>query len=313
MKDKFDGILLLDKPTGITSNSALQRVKRLFNTSSKAGHTGSLDPLATGMLPICFGEATKFSAFLLNADKKYLVTMQLGIKTDTGDLDGDIIASDDQNQIFTELQVNTVLTEFIGEIWQVAPIYSAIKQNGVPLYKLARAAKGSDKINIIPPKRFIKIYSIKLLNICNNTKQISLEVHCSKGTYIRSLVEDIAVKLNGLATVAALRRTVVGDFMPQDMVTLNKLEQESVILKKLLLPIELCLTDLPILEINHIEEQELQQGKQVYIEDLYIRIQYEINAVNFLVCLVNFSSRKFIGVGEVKDHNMLIAKRLISF
>ena len=129
--NNLNGVLLLDKPAGITSNRALQRVKRLFNTTSKVGHTGSLDPLATGMLPICFGEATKFSGFLLNSDKKYIVTMQIGIKTDTGDLDGSVVASESTNQIFTELEVQSVLKEFIGNISQVPPIYSAIKQNGV--------------------------------------------------------------------------------------------------------------------------------------------------------------------------------------
>ena len=309
MMNKFNGVLLLDKPTGITSNHALQRVKRLFNTKSKAGHTGSLDPLATGMLPICFGEATKFSAFLLNSDKKYIVTMQLGIKTDTGDLDGSIIDTDDNidNQVFTELQVDKVLKEFIGEIWQVPPIYSAIKQNGVPFYKLARCAKQSEKINIIPPRRLIKIYSLELLNICNQKKQITLEVHCSKGTYIRSLSQDVAAKLNCLATVAILRRTMVGQFMADDMMTIEEIEKSNLMLNKLLLPVKSCLTSLPSLEINQIEAKLLQNGKQVYIDNLNSKFEN----INSLVCLFNSFDYQLLGVGEIIKDNLLVAKRLV--
>jgi tRNA pseudouridine55 synthase len=189
----LNGVLLLDKPSGITSNRALQMVKHLFNAKGiKVGHTGSLDPLATGMLPICFGEAAKFSSFLLNSDKRYLVTMQLGLKTDTGDLDGAIIATDDsiKNKYFDQSAINQVLKQFIGKISQIPPIYSAIKQNGVRLYKIARSIKQQSacienrqidpKINITLLPRIITIHEIKLLNICNTKKQISLEVFVAK-------------------------------------------------------------------------------------------------------------------------------------
>lgn len=309
---ELNGVLLLDKPPGLTSNSALQSVKRLFNAKHiKVGHTGSLDPLATGMLPICFGEATKFSGFLLNADKKYLVTMQLGVKTDTGDLDGSIIATDDNSKTydFTELHINKVLTGFLGEISQIPPIYSAIKQNGVPLYKIARIAKKkSETINIIPLPRMIKIYNIKLLNICHVKQQISLEVYCSKGTYIRSLVEDIAVQLNCLATVATLRRTVVGNFLPENMVTVAELANYSTNLEQILLPVEICLANLPVLKINQIDAVLLQQGKRVYLDDLELKF-----GCNSLICLINYSNNELLGVGEVIEDNILVAKRLVRF
>ncbi len=309
---ELNGVLLLDKPPGLTSNSALQRVKRLFNAKHiKVGHTGSLDPLATGMLPICFGEATKFSGFLLNADKKYLVTMQLGVKTDTGDLDGSIIATDDNSKTydFTELHINKVLTGFLGEISQIPPIYSAIKQNGVPLYKIARIAKKkSETINITPLPRMIKIYNIKLLNICHVKQQISLEVYCSKGTYIRSLVEDIAVQLNCLATVATLRRTVVGNFLPENMVTVAELANYSTNLEQILLPVEICLANLPVLKINQIDAVLLQQGKRVYLDDLELKF-----GCNSLICLINYSNNELLGVGEVIENNILVAKRLVRF
>jgi len=321
--NNLNGVLLLDKPAGITSNRALQRVKRLFNTTSKVGHTGSLDPLATGMLPICFGEATKFSGFLLNSDKKYIVTMQIGIKTDTGDLDGSVVASESTNQIFTELEVQSVLKEFIGNISQVPPIYSAIKQNGVPLYKLARLAKKQsqklddnanpvEKINITPLPRTIKINSIKLYEICNLKKQITLEVNCSKGTYIRTLVEDIAAKLNCLATVISLRRIEVGNFMAIDMISMEELERrvETInneeIFNQLLLPVKVCLASLPILEINQIDATLLQHGKHIHIDNLNSKF-----SVNTLICLVNTKDSELLGVGEVMDADGLAVKRLV--
>ncbi|MGI9214917.1 MAG: tRNA pseudouridine(55) synthase TruB [Gammaproteobacteria bacterium] len=333
-----DGVLLLDKPTGITSNQALQRVKKLFKIRNKAGHTGSLDPLATGMLPICFGEATKFSSFLLNSDKKYQVIMQLGIKTTTADIDGEIIAKNDnldQLNFSGSSIIQEILPEFIGEISQIPPVYSAIKINGVRSYKLARnadkLAKKSDQqfspdiyqaVNT-PPARIIKIYAIKLLHICNLKHQISLEVHCSKGTYIRALVEDLGQKLNCFATVIALRRIAVGDFeinSHKDYIfsieQLNKIininsnnnyDLNNILnLKKLLFPIKDCLKALPQLIINQEQATMLVQGKQVYIENLY-----NLFAINMLVVLI-IDNNKFLGIGEINNNNILTSKRLVN-
>lgn len=335
-----DGVLLLDKPTGITSNQALQRVKNLLKIRNKAGHTGSLDPLATGMLPICFGEATKFSSFLLNSDKKYQVIMQLGIKTNTADLDGEIIAKNDnldQLNFSDSTIIKEILPKFIGEISQIPPVYSAIKINGVRSYKLARNAdkllKRSEnqfKPEIIqpvnpPPVRIIKIYAIKLLHICNLKHQISLEIHCSKGTYIRSLVEDLGKKLNCFATVIALRRIAVGDFeinIHKDYLVsidqLNKIininsnnhnnyDLNNILnLKKLLFPIEDCLKALPQLIINQEQATMLVQGKQVYIENLN-----NLFAMNMLVVLM-IDNNKFLGIGEINTNNILTSKRLVN-
>jgi len=314
MENEVNGVLLLDKNQGITSNQALQRVKRLFGKNTKAGHTGSLDPLATGMLPICFGEATKFSAFLLNSDKTYLVTAQFGIKTDTGDLDGTIVASNDDNKNynFTELQVELALKKFIGDVWQVPPIYSAIKQNGVRLYKLARENKlaKEKKVDIVVKPRLIKIYNIKLISICNIKQQITLEVFCSKGTYIRTLIEDLAAALNALATVASLRRITVGDFVAANMVSIADLEKllatgSKSALEQLLLPVTTCLTSLPILKIDQINTKLLRNGKMVHITDLYTKF-----SVNTLICLIT-EKENLLGVGEVLAGNNLVARRLV--
>lgn len=313
INNKINGILLLDKNSGITSNKALQQIKYLFNklfaNKNKLGHTGSLDPLATGMLPICCGEATKFSAFLLNANKKYLVTALLGVKTDTGDTDGNIISQEEINYNFTTEQINNVLATFIGKTSQTPPIFSAIKQNGVRLYKLAR-----QKQSIVIQPRFINIYNIKLLEICNHKKLITFEVLCSKGTYIRSLVEDLAKKLDCLATVSALRRISVGDFHNKPMFTAEKLENilygctditaRIMQLNKLLLPVEACLSNLPVLKLNEQQIKSLYHGKIVNFDDTCINAD--------LFCLIN-NNNELLGVGERVDQNNLTAKRLVSF
>ncbi len=196
------GVLLLDKPKGCSSNHVLQRVKRLFG-AAKAGHTGSLDPLATGMLPVCFGEATKISAFLLEADKRYHLKCQLGVSTATGDAEGDVLDTQDVSSI-KESAIKAVLPEFIGEIEQVPPMYSALKHNGERLYKLARQG-----IEVERKPRRVTIYDIEFLSFEQDDQQraiLELEVSCSKGTYVRTLVEDIAKKLNCGAHITALRR-----------------------------------------------------------------------------------------------------------
>ena len=199
------GIFLLNKDKGISSNKALQQVKRFYN-AKKAGHTGSLDPMATGLLPICFGKATKICQYLLDSDKKYEAEIQLGEQTDTGDIEGSIINCKDVPKLSTEM-IQSVLKSFIGEIKQTPPMYSALKKDGVPLYKLAR--KG---IEVERKVRDISIYELVFIHYDNNKFRIKIEVKCSKGTYIRSLAEDIASKLNCFGHLISLNRTECGIF-----------------------------------------------------------------------------------------------------
>src|SRR3989338_3679278 len=209
------GLFLLDKPLGITSNAALQKVKRLFKIK-KAGHTGTLDPLATGMLPIAFGEATKFSQHLLDADKTYSVTMQLGVRTNTSDSEGEIISTRPVPNFSLE-KINCAFNAFRGQINQIPSMFSALKHNGVPLYEYAR--KG---ITIDRPSRPITVYELTVLSIENNHVQFT--VKCSKGTYVRTLVDDVGEKLNCGAHVTQLRRLSVGPFLENQMMTMEKLD-----------------------------------------------------------------------------------------
>ena len=192
-----NGIIVIDKPKGLSSNDVVQKAKRLYG-AQKVGHTGSLDPLATGVLPLCFGEATKFSQFLLASDKKYWVRIKLGIATKTGDADGDVIARSEASHITRE-DVEQVLVSFRGEIEQVPSMYSALKHNGQPLYKLARQG-----IEIPRAARFVQIYSNEFVRF--EEAQIELEIHCSKGTYIRTIAEEIGNALKVGAHVTELRR-----------------------------------------------------------------------------------------------------------
>lgn len=202
----LDGVVLLDKPVGLTSNQALQGVRRLF-AANKGGHTGTLDPFATGVLPLCLGEATKFSADLLNADKTYLATVSFGQRTDTGDLTGVVIESTDLLPTIDQLQ--RVLPEFEGDSEQIPPMYSALKRDGQPLYKLARAG-----VEVERHPRKIHLQDLAWSDIQQNQTgrvvQANLSVRCSKGTYIRTLAEDMAAAMGSLAHLVALRRTQVG-------------------------------------------------------------------------------------------------------
>jgi tRNA pseudouridine55 synthase len=214
----IDGFLLLDKPLHLSSNAALQRVKNIY-FAKKAGHTGSLDPLATGMLPICFGEATKFSQFLLDANKSYRVTAQLGIKSTTCDNEGEIILTRDASTIDLPI-VEKTLEKFRGEQKQIPSMFSAIKFQGKPLYELAR--KG---IEIEREARDITIYELVLENFDNEKKLFTLFVKCSKGTYIRNLVDDIGEALGCGAVVSELRRTNFADFIESEMIPLTQLDK----------------------------------------------------------------------------------------
>ena len=257
VKNKVDGIVLLDKPTNITSNKLLQKVKFIFN-AKKAGHTGSLDPIATGALPICFGEATKVSKYLIESSKTYHVVAKLGEKTNTGDSDGIITEKKEFTQTNTE-RCESILKSFIGETEQMPPMFSAIKVDGVRLYKQAR--KGL----IIPrKKRTINIHNIYLKNLFSDS--IELVVHCGKGTYIRSLIEDIAAKLKTFAHVKKLRRTSIDVIKAHELITLESLESVhnyNRLIEKFLLPIDVAIESLPKLSVTLIESIRFRQGQKI--------------------------------------------------
>lgn len=260
------GILLLDKPTGLTSNDVLQKVKRIYN-AAKAGHTGALDPLATGMLPICLGEATKFSQFLLDADKRYQVTAKLGVRTNTSDADGEVVSERPVNVATGD--IIEALDKFRGPIMQVPSMYSALKHNGRPLYEYAR-----EGIVIEREARPITIYELKLISVEGD--EIKMEVHCSKGTYIRSLVDDLGELLGCGAHVTALRRTQVASYPYDRMLTLEQLEcileharaqtvppREH--LDPLLLPMDTAVASLPEVNLLPAVAAYVNQGQAVQV------------------------------------------------
>jgi tRNA pseudouridine55 synthase len=215
----ISGILVLNKPKGISSNGALQTTKRLF-FAAKAGHTGSLDPLATGVLPICFGEATKFSQFLLDSDKRYVATIRLGVRTTTGDAEGEIIERKTAAYVDKQSLLST-LDLFVGEISQIPSMYSALKYQGKPLYKLAREGKEVER-----KVRQIKIYNLELLDFrAGEYAEFDIDIRCSKGTYVRSLAEDIGEQLGCGAHVTALHRSASGPFLDEDAISIEALEQ----------------------------------------------------------------------------------------
>lgn len=291
-----NGILLLDKPIGGSSNKVLQEVKRIF-TAAKAGHTGNLDPLASGMLPLCFGEATKISAFLLDADKRYQGTCKLGVRTTTADCEGEVI---DERPVpeLNETQIEAVLEKFRGEIQQIPPMYSALKQNGVPLYKLAREGKVVER-----EPRTVQIYKLELTNFSGD--QLELSVHCSKGTYIRTLVEDIGEMLNCGAHLIQLRRTSVGPFEESGMVTMEQIEaaaeEGTAALDALLLPMEDALKSWPDIILTETSLFYVLQGQPVQVSQA---------PAEGLVRLFS-QGGQFIGVGQVLDDGRIGPKRLM--
>ena len=290
----LDGIVLLDKPLGLSSNAALQRTKRIFN-ARKAGHTGSLDPLATGVLPICFGEATKVSAFLLDSDKRYTTTGQLGQTRTTGDMEGEVVQIRDIPEL-TKESIETVLKNFRGDIEQIPPMHSALKHEGTPLYKLAR--KG---ISIERKVRHVKIHKLNLLEFTADT--LTLDVLCSKGTYIRTLVEDIGEALGCGAHLNSLRRTEVTPFEDHSIYTLEELEAlaEESDLVKTLLPIDAAIPHWPMLNLNAEETQLLCNG---------IRVEHEDVPDSDGIRLYD-PKGKFLGIGQRHESGQLAAKRLM--
>ena len=247
------GVVLLDKPVGISSNRALQKVRGIFQ-ARKGGHTGSLDPFATGMLPICLGEASKTAAFMLEAGKKYRATAKLGEATTTGDIEGEVIQTCPVPEIDTSKLVQT-LQEFVGDIEQVPPMYSALKHEGKPLYEYARAG-----IEIERPARPVTIHAIRLVGW--QSPELSFEVHCSKGTYIRTLAEDIAKELDSCAHLVQLRRTSVEPFESLPMVSLEQLQEakEQGGLENYLLPVDVGLNDWPRVNLDADQHTKFMHG-----------------------------------------------------
>ncbi|MBA6420114.1 tRNA pseudouridine(55) synthase TruB [Pseudomonas neustonica] len=294
----IDGILIFDKPLGMSSNQALQKVRWLFN-ANKGGHTGSLDPLASGVLPLCLGEATKFSQYLLDADKAYITEARLGMTTTTGDAEGDVLEMKPVNISLADVEAN--LAQFTGDIEQIPPMYSALKHEGQPLYKLARAGETVER-----KPRAVTISVLKILGLEGD--RLQLEVHCSKGTYIRTLVEDLGAALGCGAHVASLRRTVAGPFDLSQSVTLEALEAlhaeggaES--LDHLLLPMDSGLQDWPILELTEQTAYYLNHGQAVRVP----------GSPAFGKVRLRDASGRFLGIGEMTEDARVAPKRLLRF
>ena len=291
-----DGILLLDKPTGMSSNAALQTVKRLFN-ANKAGHTGNLDPLATGLLPICFGEATKISSYLLDSDKRYIGTCKLGVRTRTADSEGEVLETRPVGNL-TEQQVKQVLQGFIGQIEQIPPMHSAVKINGTPLYKLAREGKEIER-----KSRRVSIYQLEMLRLEGD--ELDIDVHCSKGTYVRTLAEEIGEALGCGAHLNALRRTASGPFELEQAVTMAELahlaEDGYEALDSLLLPPEEALSDWPMVSLSQNSAYYLQQGQAVQVPKApssgWVRLRRD--------------DGQFLGIGQILEDGRVAPKRLI--
>lgn len=290
------GILLLDKPSGLSSNEALQKVKRLFN-ARKAGHTGSLDKLATGLLPICLGEATKMSGFLLNSDKHYRATFKLGEKTNTGDTEGEVVERRPVPELTAD-EVKAAMAGFMGEIQQIPPMHSAIKQGGQPLYKLAHQG-----LEVEREPRTVTIHRYELLDFRGD--ELDVDISCSKGTYIRTLAEDLGEALGCGAHVALLHRTGAGPYGAEGMVTLQELEnlaaEGSHRLDPLLLPAESAVGQWPEVRLSKDLAFYVHQGQAVMVPRAptsgWVRL-YD-------------AERGFIGAGEVLDDGRIAPRRLL--
>jgi tRNA pseudouridine55 synthase len=295
-----DGILILDKPIGLSSNRALQNVKHLY-TAAKAGHTGSLDPLATGVLPLCFGEATKFSQYLLDADKAYESTFVLGTITDSGDAEGKVLEERDTSGI-TQADVVAALKAFEGEIQQVPSMFSAIKQNGQPLYKLARQG-----LEVERKSRSVVIKTLQMRAFRPGVKpEVDIFLECTKGTYVRSLAEDLGNSLGCGAFVSALRRTRAGSFEIGDSITLSALESlktngEIEQMDQLLLPADAALGALPLVRLSESGGFYMRQGQPVMVP----------NAPCDGIVRVALETGEFLGVAEILDDGRVAPRRLI--
>lgn len=299
----INGVLLLDKHQGLSSNDVLQKVKRIYN-ANKAGHTGALDPLATGMLPICLGESTKFSQFLLDADKRYRVIARLGQRTNTSDADGEVVQ--ERPVEFTQEQLDAALEQFRGDSQQIPSMYSALKHQGKPLYEYARQG-----IDVPREARDITVYELQF--ICWEGDELELEIHCSKGTYIRTIIDDLGEVLGCGAHVIYLRRVQVSNYPSERMVSLEQLQQmvaaaeeagvePRTVLDPLLLPMDTAASHLPEINLTDVVAAYVLQGQPVQVQGLPAEGMVRINVGE---------KRRFIGVGEVDDQGRLAPRRLV--
>ncbi len=292
-----NGVLLLDKPRGITSNAALQTVKRLFD-ARKAGHTGSLDPLASGLLPLCFGEATKFSGFLLNADKTYRFCCQLGITTTTGDAEGEVLQTC-AVEVFHPTTVEQVLRRFVGRIQQIPPMYSALKHQGKRLYALAR--KG---LEVERTAREVVIHELTLLSLEHD--RLVCKVKCSKGTYVRTLAADVGEALGCGAHVTQLTRIGVTPFDASQMVPLEVVREQAErgfeAMDALLLPADATLAVWPAIQVHGDVAHYLRRGQPVLVPRA---------PSQGLVRLYEANDEHFFGVGEILADGRVAPRRLV--
>ncbi len=306
----INGVLLLDKPYEMSSNHALQAVKRIY-FAQKAGHTGALDPLATGMLPICLGEGTKFSQFLLDTDKTYQVVAKLGIRTTTSDADGEIVSEKAVN--VSDEALNDALNSFRGTTKQVPSMYSALKYKGQPLYKYAR-----EGIDVPREARDITVFNLELLRFDKDNREVELEIHVSKGTYIRTIVDDLGELLGCGAHVADLRRLAVGEYPIDKMVTLEQLEtlfeqaktQElapSELLDPLLLPMQSAVKGMPCVYVDAMSANFLRHGNPVQA----YRAPAEGSVQVYIGENEQDESAEFIGVGHINDDGLVAPKRIV--
>ncbi|HMM46589.1 MAG TPA: tRNA pseudouridine(55) synthase TruB [Thiobacillaceae bacterium] len=290
-REPVDGVLLLDKPAGITSNAALQKAKWLLN-AEKAGHTGTLDPFADGLLPLCFGEATKFAGYLLDADKHYRAVMRLGVTTTTGDPEGEIL--DTREPTADCARITAVLPRFTGEIDQIPPMHSALKHQGRPLYEYARAG-----IDIERPARRVRIHALDLVDCA--PPQVVLDVQCSAGTYIRSLAQDIGAALGCGAHLTALTRTAAGGFTLDEAHSLAEIETLDVAGRRALLaPPDALLAHLPAARLDADDASALRQGRSIAYP-----------AATSGLMRVYAPSGAFIGLVDAKQ-GLLVPHRLVA-
>ena len=299
----INGVLLLDKPVGWSSNDALIKAKRLLN-AIKAGHTGTLDPFATGLLPLCFGEATKFSADLLDADKTYQTIVHLGVSTNTGDTEGKVIQTHEVN--ITEAQIQAVLAQFRGDILQVPPMYSALKREGKPLYEYAR-----EGITLEREARPVTIHILEFVKY--EAPFLTLNVRCSKGTYIRVLGEDIGNALGCGAHLNALRRTHVGHLILENTVTLDQLiEMSEEKRHALLAPVDALLSSFPEVLLNPELSKRFLQGQRISLAKEAVAHPSELGRVRVYRVDPEQAARQLLGSAQLQEFGVLAPERLIS-
>jgi tRNA pseudouridine55 synthase len=299
IRNKINGVLLLNKPVGISSNNAIQKVKYILN-AEKVGHTGTLDPMASGLLPVCLGEATKFANFLLDGDKEYIAIAQLGIVTNTGDAEGEIVARNDVN--VNQSNIEKVLQQFIGNITQIPPMYSALKHEGKPLYEYARAG-----ITIERKSRDVVIHELELVNYELETYQLKFRALVSKGTYIRTLAEDIGNALGCGASLIYLERTKSNDFCIRDSLTIDDIKDIE-IAKLPILPVEILCESLRAIDITDDEYVYVKNGNQCKLSS------HQLNVENNAMLKIYYK-QVFQGIGEIiLDSNTIYLhpKRMIS-